>query len=333
MAIRRTNLISFVLIVALLLLPLCSCARTEFFEEGKLKVVCTIYPVYDFTCQVAGDKADVKLLVKPGSDPHSWELSTDDMLLLEEADVLIANGAGMEPWLDTCLDALDNKDINVCIASDGLDLITFGDTTNDAFEDFEGSDHDDDHDEHHDEHGHDHSANGIDPHTWLSLSNAIKEIDAITNVLSKVDPANADYYLNNAQKYQADISSLQDEIDQYKDGLQGQTIVVSHEAFGYICSEVGMTQMPVEGISSDAEPDARTVSLIIDFIRANGIETIYYDSIINPSAAYVISEETGCELILLHSFGSVTSEEYNNKMSYVQAMRENYHNLLVGLGL
>lgn len=313
--------ISVFLTVVLILIPLASCARKIGFEEGKLKVVTTVYPVYDFTTKIAGDKADVKLLVKPGNDPHSWELSTDDMVLLEEADLLVANGANMEPWLDTCLDALDNKDIEVCIASSKLDLITFGDTTDDAFEDFENDDHHD-HDEL-DHDGHDHSANGIDPHTWLSLDNAMAEIDEITEALIKIDSANSDYYKANADSYKSEIMSLKLESEAFRSKLENKTIVVSHEAFGYMCIDFDMMQLPIEGISSDSEPDARTVSIIIDFIRANDVKVIYYDSIINPSAAEVISDETGCELIMLHSFGSVTAKEYNDGLSYVDAMRDN----------
>lgn len=315
--------ISVILVLAVFALPVCSCARKSVFEEGKLRIVCTVYPVYEFTREIVQDKADVKLLVKPGSDPHSWELSTDDMMLLEEADLLVANGASMEPWLDTCLDALENKELQVCIASEGLDLITFGETINDAFEEFEGHDED----EEHEEHGHDHSVNGTDPHTWLSFDNAMSELENILNALISIDGANQAFYENNFDRVMSDIESLKAEATNDLLGMKDATIVVSHEAFGYFCKQFGMLQMPVEGISSDSEPDAMTLALIIDFVRANDIKTIYYDSIINPAAAAVISEETGCELVQLHSFGSVTGEEFSNGLSYVQAMQENINAL------
>lgn len=289
-------------------------------------MVCTVYPVYEFTNEVAGDKADVKLLVKPGSDPHSWELSTEDMLLLEEADILIANGANMEPWLDSCLNALDNKDIKVCIASDSISLITFGDTTSDEFEEFEEAitGHEG-HDEH--EHGHDHSHNGVDPHTWLSMDNASIEINSIAKVLAECDNANSDYYMNNANQYVNRIETLKADSNDVLSKLEGKTIVVSHEAFGYLCYNYKIMQLPIEGIASDSEPDARTVSIIIDFIRANDIDVIFYDSIINPAAAGVISDETGCKLVKLRSFGSVTGEEAGRGLTYIEAMSENIESL------
>lgn len=313
------------LVISALLAVFCgACNSRVLFEEGKLKVVCTVYPVYEFTKEVAGDRADVKLLVKPGSDPHSWELSTDDMLLLEEADILIANGANMEPWLDSCLAALDNKDIQVCIASEGLNLITFGDTTSDEFEEFEeGLTGHDDYDEDHDSHGHDHSHNGFDPHTWLSMDNAIYEINSIASGLSACDSANSDYYLSNAGDYKTRIEALKTDSVDVLSQLEGKTIVVSHEAFGYLCYDYKIMQLPIEGIASDSEPDARTVSVIIDFIRANDIDVIFYDSIINPAAAGVISDETGCKLVKLRSFGSVTGEEAGGGLTYIDAMSEN----------
>ena len=105
--------------------------------------------------------------------------------------------------------------------------------------------------------------------------------------------------------------------------MKGSTIVVSHGAFGYLCKQYGMMQMPVEGVSNESEPDARTMSLIIDFVRDNEIDVVYYDSIINPGAAAVISEETGCRMIKLRSLGSVSKEDFEDGLGYVDAMREN----------
>lgn len=313
--------ISLIISVAFIMMSVCSCVRRSEFREGSLKVVCTVYPVYAFASEIAGDKADIKLLVKPGSDAHTWELTTDDMLLLEEADLLIANGANMEPWLDTVFDALENKSLAFCDSSKGMDLLTMGDTTSDLFEEFEEEtigEH-----EEHDEHGHDHSSTSTDPHTWLSLDNALLASNNILEALCNADPENADIYKANYSIFENKVNALKSEFEDSLSALSGSEIVVSHGAFGYLCNQFDMTQIPVEGVQSESEPDARTISLIIDFIRENGIKTIYYDSIINPSAAAVISEETGCEMVRLRSLGAISKEDFDSGLSYVDAMREN----------
>lgn len=320
--------VSVILSAAILMVSACSCVRRSEFRDDCLKVVCTVYPVYSFAKEIAGDKADIKLLVKPGSDAHTWELTTDDMFLIEDADVLIASGANMEPWLDTCLEAIENKNLTVCDASTNIDLITMGETLDDLFEEYEEAtgeshdNHDEDH-EGHDSHGHDHSANSIDPHTWLSLDNALVASSDIADCLSKADPENEAYYRENCERFRAEIEDLKTEFDAQMSTLQGSTIVVSHGAFGYFCKQYGMMQMPIEGVSNESEPDARTMSLIIDFVRENDIDAIFYDSIINPSAAAVISEETGCRMIKLRSLGSISKEDFEAGLGYVDAMHEN----------
>ena len=283
---------------------LCACNKADVFKTERLHVVCTVYPVYELTREVCGDKAEIMLLAKPGVEPHEWEPGSDDMLMLEQADLLIACGAGMEPWLDPCLKAIDNKDLKVCYASENVDLIKSGD-------------------------GH---GEGTDPHYWLSLKNAGIAAEEIRDCLCEADKDNSDAYKANAQQLLSDISALEEEFTSKLSGHEGREIVVSHEAFTYLCRDLGLEQLAIDGMSEDSEPDAGTIAEIIDRIKKDDVKVIFYDPLESSSASETIKSETGVELMELHTFETVSNEEFEKNVTYCEIMRMNLDSLDAGFG-
>ena len=208
-------------------------------EGKKLQVYTSFYPMYDFTSKIAGDKVDVINLVPSGTEPHDWEPSTEDIANLEKADMLIYNGAGMEHWVEDVTKSLSNKDIVLVEASEGLDLM-------------EGHHHHDDEGEethdHESEEAHEHEGedateheHSLDPHVWTSIKNAKKEMENIKNALVKADAANAEYYEANFKMYSEKFDELDKKYETEIAKLSNKNIVVSHEAFGYLCKEYGLT--------------------------------------------------------------------------------------------
>ena len=291
------------------------CSSVSGEKDGRKRVVCTVFPVYELTREIAGDDVELVLMVKPGVEPHDWEPGSDDMMLLSSADLIISCGAGMDPWLDTCLKALEKDDANVCDASKGVNLLNFEDEDHDEEEEHEGHHH----------HG------GVDPHYWLSLENALVSAANIRDSLSGTDPEHKDSYEKRAGDLENDIKQLK---ASYGDALKdygGSTIVVSHEAFGYLCGETGLVQLAIDGMSDESEPDAKTVASIIDKIKKDDIKVIYYDSLIDPKVAEMICGETGAKLYELRTFETVTDEEFNKGVTYVSVMTSNLETLKKGL--
>ena len=262
-----------------------------FQDKDKIAVVTTIYPIYDFAANIGGDKAEIINLVPAGIEPHDFELSTGDMQLLEEADLFIYNGAGMEHFVDKTLKAVSNKDLVVVEAAKETETLE--------------------------------SDNKTDPHTWLSIPNAIVEAEAIKNALVKIDAENADYYEENFKNYKAELETLNQTYKEELAELSGDTIVVAHEAFGYLCAEYGLKQEAVEGLTADSEPDSARMKEIIDFCKANQIEVIFFEELVSPKVAKTIANEIGAETMVLNPVEGLTSEQEKEDLNYVGLMKEN----------
>ncbi|MDU3456440.1 MAG: metal ABC transporter substrate-binding protein [Peptoniphilus harei] len=285
-------------------------------KENKLKVYASVYPIYDFTKKIAGDKLDVEMVMPQGTEPHGWEPDSNAIKNLENADMFIYNGAGLESWTDKVLGSLSNKDLKVVEASEGVDLIK--------------STHSHDHeDEDHDHEGHHHGP--MDPHVWISPKNAKIEMENIKNALVELDKDNADYYESNYQKY----AKMLDELDaKYKESLENlpkKEIVVSHEAYGYLCKDYGLTQIGVKGVNAETEPDAKKMAEIISYIKENNITTIFTEELIDPKVSNIIASETGCQVKVLSPIEGLSQEQVDNNEDYFSIMEENLENLVGAL--
>ncbi len=313
------KLISLITIAVVLLTSLSGCnsfERQSGFTGDKLHVICTVYSVYDFASNILGDEAEIKLIMTPGTDVHGFEPSSDDMRLMEDCDVIIYSGAGLEMWLDDVVKALDNKSMKLVDCSKNVDILDMDESVTELFEN-EGGEH-----HHHD--GHE------DPHIWLSPRNACIEAEAVYDgVLPLITDESAKARVKeNYEKYKADLEQLVQDYDAVLGDMSGERMIVSHEAFGYLCHEYDIEQIAIDGLTS-GESDARLVSQIIEYIRENDVHVIFYEDLVNPDTAKVISEETGCELVALRALGSLSEDEASGGMDYIKAMRENLEALKI----
>ena len=302
--------IFFVIAICGILMTGCSNSQSntkKFQEEDKIAIVTTIYPVYDFATNIAGDKAEIINLVPAGVEPHDFELSTGDMQLIEEADMFIYNGAGMEHFAEKTLASVSNKELYVVECTKGMTLL--------------------DANEHTDEHGHEstdeHEDEHTDPHTWLSVANAIEECKAITEALVEIDPDNKAYYEANYDAYEEKLLALQETYKVELADLSGSTIVVAHEAFGYLCAEYGLKQEAIEGLTADSEPDSARMKEIIDFCKENDIKVIFFEELVSPKVAETIASEIGADTMVLNPIEGLTSEQEEAGLDYIGLMEEN----------
>lgn len=279
-------------------------------EERKL-VYTSFYPIYDITKQIVGDKMDVQNLGSLETEAHDWEASAKDLANLNNAELLIINGAGMESWKDN---VSESSNVEILDTTVGGDLIRVDDEEeyNKESEDY-------------------HNYEEFDPHTWLSPSMGKDQAKVIANKLSEIDPENKDYYQENYEKL---AKELDDIINEYKDKFNSKEdneFVVPHEAFGYLCRDFNLEQIPLTGITSTEEPDAKTMQEVTDKIKEENIHTIFYEKGGSDKASKAIANEINGETKPLSTLEFVSKEDLEKEVHYQDLIRENLESILKSL--
>lgn len=288
-----------------LIATMCGCtgntgASGIFEDKDKIHVVTSIYPMYDFVSQIGGDKVSVYNLVPAGIEPHDFELSTGDIAIMEQADLFIYNGAGMEHFVDKMLNSLDNNQLIVLESSRDVSLLN--------------------------------GENGeSDPHTWLSIENAMIQCEAICEFLCSADPQNETYYKENLDVYVEKLQKLKDKYDETLKDYKGTTIVVAHEAFGYLCDEFSLVQEPIEGLSADSEPDAARMKEIVDLCKEQNIKVIYFEELVSPKVAKIIADEIGASTMVLNPIEGLSEEQKDSGLDYIGLMEQNLEAICAGI--
>lgn len=282
--------------------------------DGRLRVLTSFYPMYDFACKIGGDCIDVTNMVPSGTEPHDWEPSTNDLKNLEKADVFIYNGADMEPWADDLLVSRSDT-LRVVEASENVELRTT----------------DGEHEHAHEHEDADHHHGDFDPHVWLDPENAKIEMEAIRDALCAADPENSTVFQSNYEKYAAELDALDAEFREKLAPLPNRTIVVAHEAFGYLCDAYGLTQVGIEGLSPDSEPDPGRMAEVIDFVREHSISTIFFEELVSPKVAEAIASETGAQARMLSPLEGLSDEQAAAGADYFSVMHDNLAALMEAL--
>ncbi|MBI5075060.1 MAG: zinc ABC transporter substrate-binding protein [Nitrospirae bacterium] len=295
-------------------------------RSGKLIVVATLFPLYDFAKNIAGDRADVKLLLPPGAEPHSFEPKPADIMMLNHADIFIYTNRFMEPWAEKLLKGTESRGLSVVDASRGVKFIDSS---------IDGAEGNNKHQ--HNKPGQkeglkEHEVHGADPHIWLDFSNAQKMVDNIAAAFIARDPANRDGYQKNAAAYKARLEALD---RTYQKSLANcpKKIFINggHYTFGYLANRYGLRYRSAYGFSPDAEPTARNLADISNTLRREGLKHLFYEELLSPRIADTIAKETNATLLKLHGSHNISKEEFNAKRTFIELMERNLDNLRTGL--
>lgn len=294
---------------------LSGCASESASSSGKLNVVTTFYPMYEFTKQVAGDHADVIALIPAGAEPHDYEPSAKDMKKLKNASVFVYNGI-VEGWAEQALKSAENTKRVVVEASKGIDLMEGlpEEEEEHTEKDKEGKEK---------EHKEADGGKILDPHVWLDPVLAQKEVEAIVTGLTQADPAHKDDFRKNADGYIAKLKALD---DSYRTGLKNvkhKEFVTQHAAFGYLAKEYGLTQIPIAGLSPEEEPAPGKMADIIKFTKDNQVKTIFFETLVEPKVAKTIAKEINAKTDVLNPIEGLTEEEKTNNLDYIGVMSKN----------
>lgn len=300
-------------VMAFFLLFLCGCSYTPPQKSDKLSIVCSIFAPYDFVKNVAGDRAQVKMLLPTGVESHSYEPTPKDIIELENADVFFYISEHSETWVSQILDSVSRSDVQIVEIAHEMGLEING--------------HDHHHGEHH-EHD-EHKEGETDEHIWTNLETSAAAVELVAKKLSEIDPANADFYEEKAKSYSGEILHLRDRINELVASSKRREIVSgSRFAMKNFTNEFGIEfTAAFDSCVDNTEPSASVMAEIIDKIKADKIPVIFYEELTEPKIARAVSLETGVKMLLLHSCHNISSDEMKRGETYLSLMRQNYSNL------
>lgn len=309
-----------ILLVSLIVLVFaagCSNTNGETSEEkddGKLKIITTFYPMYEFTKNIVGDRADVELLIPSTIEPHDWEPTPKDISNIQNADLFVYNSDEMETWVADIEASINNDKVSIVEASKGIELI----------EAAEEEEHDHAHAEEAHEHEHSHDA---DPHVWLSPVLAQQEVQTITDAIVKADPENKEYYKTESSEYIEELKALD---EKYRTELAKKTsneFITQHTAFSYLAKEYGLVQVPISGISPSEEPSAAKLAELKSYAQDHKIKVIYFEELTSSKVADTLAKELGADTEVLNALEGLSDDQQNAGENYITVMEENLEQL------
>ncbi len=291
-----------------LLITGCSTDTAEEKDPSKLQIVCTSFPAYDFAREIAGDRAQIKLLIKPGAEVHSYEPAPKDIIAIQESDLFICNGGESEEWVESLIDG----SVNVLRMMDCVETVT------ESSEGIYAAEDEDDGGE-----------EELDEHVWTTPVNAAKICYALCDKLAEADPGHMNEYMLNYEVYNAKLMELDIEIrTTVLNGVRKTLVFADRFPMRYFSREYGLTcYAAYPGCASQTEPAAKTVAFLIDHVREENIPAVLYMEFSNEKMADVICEDTGCKKLPFYSAHSVTAKQFSEGVTYLDLMRMNIETL------
>ncbi len=226
---------------------------------GKISVVAGFYPLRFAAETVGGDQVEVTTLTAPGVEPHDLELTPQQVVQIQEAD-LVLYIPGFQPAVDAAIAAeAPTRGVDVTA---GISLLNG-------------------------------EQNVADPHIWLNPLNMTTIGRTVAARLATLKPTSAPTFSTNTDAFGLSMNTLNDRWKKGTTTCVNRDLVVSHEAFGYLAQQYGFTQVAISGLVPDAEPAPAVVARVADFVRANNVKTIYFETLVDPKIATVLAQETG----------------------------------------
>lgn len=360
---------SVVFIVTIsMILGMAGCGKTTEKEDNyRLKIVTSLFPYYDMARAVIGDVKgiDLKMIVTPGQDSHSFEPTPSDVIQMENADVLIYNGGSLETWIDTLLDSLNNKNQIQMKMMDYVDVLNeeVVEGMDTRFEEHDHDEHSNKEDNHNkenhkedsnseenhkeDNHSEDSSNDSefynedseeeheeTDEHIWTSPVNEIIMTEKICETLSKALPKEKENFQKNAESYIGQLKELDNEFRTIVENAKINEIIFADKfPLQYFAKEYGLKYYAAfPGCGSDMEPSAKTIAFLVDKIKEDNIKAVFYLELSSHIVADAIETDTGAKPLQFNSCHNITQKQFDSGVTYVDLMKENVNNLKIALG-
>jgi zinc/manganese transport system substrate-binding protein len=268
--------------------------------KDRLEVVASFSILGDFVKNVGGDRVDVTTLVGPNGDVHVYTPAPSDAKKIADAKLVIINGLGLEGWLPRLLQSSGSK-APITIATKGIAPLRLG--------------------------------SDADPHAWQSVANAKIYVANISDGLVAADPADAQAFRADADRYAAALDALEAEVRAAVAQIppERRKVISTHDAFGYFAASYGIEFIAPSGVSTETEPSARDVARIIGQIKSAKIPAVFLENFGDPRLVSRIAAETGAK-VGGTLFSDALTDEKGNCPTYIEMVRHNIKALTSALG-
>jgi len=316
---RRTFLLTVLTMALMAAILLAGCTREKQKPSTRLQVVTTLFPLYDFARTIAGDRAEVTMLLPPGMEPHSFEPKPNDIIRISKAGLFIYTNRYMEPWAETILKGIDRQRLRVVDAGQGVHYLQVSAAEGHG-------------DAGHGSHGTDGAAAVMDPHIWLDFGNAALMVDTILAGFVAADPPNADYYRAHAAELKGRLEALD---RRFRAGLAScatRTFLHGgHYTFGYLARRYSLEYRSLSGLSSESEPSAARMADMVRRIRSAGVRYLFAEELLSPRLTETLANEAGVAVLKLHGAHNLGKDDVQRGAGFIALMEQNLSNLQKGL--
>ena len=307
-------------------------------DDGKISVVTTIFPPYDFVREIAGDEADIKMLLKPGEETHSYEPTPQDIIAIQNSDVFIYTGGENDVWVEDILSSMPDSDLVTLRLVDCVETVEEEQVEGmkgSAGHDHDEEDYDDVHGGHTDEadeadgEDEEESPHEADEHVWTSPVNASLIAEQIKNVLSKADPDNRGMYEENTLAYQEQLAELDGQFREVVDHAKRNIMIFGDRfPFRYFADEYGLEYYAAfPGCAGDTEPSAATMAFLIEKVKEEKVPAVLKMELSSADIANAIAEATGTEVKVFYSCHNLSADDFENGETYLSMMQKNVETL------
>jgi zinc transport system substrate-binding protein len=279
--------------------------------NGKINVVATIFPPYDFVREIAGDKVNLTMLLPPGAESHSFEPTPQDIIKVRNCDVFIYVGGESDAWVERILESMDTSRMEIITLMDCVEVVE--ELVVEGMEEEEEEAEEPEYDE----------------HVWTSPKNAQLIVQKIAGILKQRDTSNTAEYEKNVAAYLAKLTDLDASFRTMINGAKRKTFIFGDRfPFRYFADAYGLGYFAAfPGCSTETECSAATVAFLVDKVRAEKIPVVFHIELSNEKIADTICEETGAKKLLLHAVHNISKSDFERGMNYYDLMSQNVQNL------
>ena len=308
--------ITALLTAAATALCLCSCAsqnEADNKDSQKLKIISTVFPPYDLARQIAGDNADISILLPPGSESHTYEPTAKEIIEIQNCDIFLYIGGENEQWAEKIISSNKSDSVKTVKLIDCVKTLE------------EAELHEEEHEE---EHSHE-----TDEHIWTSPKNEQLMLTAVYDAICEADPENKAVYTKNKDSYNGQLSELDKAYKEAVGNAKNKTIIMADKfPFRYLAEEYGLDfYAAFSSCSDESEPSAAAMTSLISTIKELKIPVVYYLEFSSTKVADTLCSETGASSLMLHSCHNVSKEDLDKGVTYVELMKQNLENLKTAL--
>ncbi|MEO9321580.1 MAG: zinc ABC transporter substrate-binding protein [Nitrososphaera sp.] len=281
-------------------------------KGSRLTIVASFFPMYEFTSAVAGDRANVSSFIPIGDEPHGWEPTPQEIQKVQDSQLFVYNGYGMEAFIPNFLaNGSDTFQHTTFVkASEGIPTIA-ADTSSLPEDEAKPMI----------------AQGGQDPHIWNDPVLAQKEVRNIANAMEKADPANAQYYEANAQSYISKLAKLDSDVKSQLSNCQTHTFVSFHNAFSYFDRQYNLTDYWLSGLAPDSELSPQDLARVESAIKQNNVSVVFSEDLVDPKLAESLASDVGAQTKVLSPLEGIKPEEQQKGVTFLDKWYENLDNL------